>query len=78
MGVMSVRELNANVSRALSQAENEDIMLTRNGKPYLRITRDGVDDREARRQAAIAELDRLMHKGIDFGGPLNYDERTGR
>lgn len=78
VGVMSVRDLNANVSRALSQAESEDIMLTRNGKPYLRITRDGVEDAEAKRTAAVAELFRLLDKGVDLGGPFTYEERTGR
>jgi antitoxin (DNA-binding transcriptional repressor) of toxin-antitoxin stability system len=79
MGFMSVRELNANVSRALSAAEaGEDIMLTRNGRPFLRITRDGVDGASAKRLAARERLRALMDKGIDFGGPASYEERTGR
>jgi prevent-host-death family protein len=79
MGVMSIRELNANVSRALSQAEaGEDIVLTRNGKPVLRLTREGVPDVEDRRKAAVAKLFALMERGIDFGGPATYEERTGR
>lgn len=79
MGFMSIRELNSNVSKALSQAEaGEDIVLTRNGKPVLRITREGVDASEAERLRALAQLRELMKKGIDLGGPATYDERTGR
>lgn len=79
MSVMSIRELNANVSRALTQAESgEDIVLTRNGKPVLRITREGVDDREARRQRAVARLLEIMETGLPLGGPATYEERTGR
>ena len=79
MSVMSIRELNANVSRALSQAESgEDIVLTRNGKPVLRITREGVNDREERRQAAVAGLRELLKKKLPLGGPATYEERTGR
>lgn len=79
MGIMSVKELNANVSRALAEAERgEDITLTRNGKPFLRITRDGLDQREVERQKAIAQLREMMKHGVDLGGPATYEERTGR
>ena len=79
MNMMSVRELNANVSRAQAAAETgEDIVLTRNGKPYLRITREGVDGIDANRRSALSELLTMMDDGIDFGGPASYDERTGR
>lgn len=77
MSFMSVRELNANVSRALSAAENgEDIVLTRKGKPFLRITREGVEGAGAKR-AAVARLRAMMDEGFDLGGPASYDERTG-
>lgn len=79
MGVMSIREFNANISKALLQAEaGEDIVLTRNGKPAVRITREGIDDKEAKRQEAIALLRDMMARGVDLGGPATYDERTGR
>lgn len=79
MSVMSIRELNANVSRALADAEaGNDIVLTRNGKPVLRITREGIDDKEARRVAAVEELRRMMRERVDLGGPATYEERTGR
>jgi antitoxin (DNA-binding transcriptional repressor) of toxin-antitoxin stability system len=76
---MSIRELNANVSRALSVAEaGDDIVLTRKGKPFLRITREGVNDAEARRASAVARLREMMAAGVDLGGPASYEERTGR
>lgn len=79
MGVMSIREFNANISKAFAEVERgEDLVLTRSGKPYLRITRDGLYDAALKREAAIAELRALMDEGIDFGGPASYGERTGR
>ena len=79
MTMMSVRELNANVSRALSAAAaGDDIILTLKGEPYLRITREGVDGAVEKRARARLELLALMERGIDFGGPATYDERTGR
>lgn len=79
MGIMTIREFNANISRALAAAEaGEDIILTRNGKPAVRITRDGTRDAADRRMAAMARLKTLLDRGIDLGGRASYDERTGR
>lgn len=79
MGVMSIREFNANISKALAQVEaGEDIVLTRNGKPAVRITREGLDDKEAKREEAIAKLREMFARGVDLGGPYTYEERTGR
>ena len=79
MGVMSIRELNANVSKALAQAEaGDDIVLTRNGKPVLRLTREGVGEADGKRRRACEQLLKLMETGIDLGGPATYEERTGR
>lgn len=77
MGYMSIRELNANVSKAMAQAEaGDDIILTRNGKPVLRVTREGVDNREAQRRTGLARLRELTHRGISLGGRATYEERT--
>lgn len=78
MSYMSIRDLNANVSRALAQAETgEDIVLTRNGKPVLRITREGVHDREAKRLEAIERMRARMAAGFPgLHGPATYEERT--
>lgn len=79
MGHMSIRELNANVSKAMAQAETgEDLILTRNGKPVLRLTKDGVPVASHERETAIAELIALMERGVDLGGRATYEERTGR
>lgn len=78
MSMMSIRDFNANVSRALAQAEaGEDVLLTRNAKPVLRITKEIVEKSELERQRAIDALRELMRRGIDLGGPATYEERTG-
>lgn len=80
MGAMSIREFNANISKALSAAENgEDIVLTRHGKQVLRVTREGLASKSSMQpDRAILRLRELLEKGIGFGGPATYEERTGR
>ncbi len=79
MGVMSVREFNQNVSKALAQVEaGEEIILTRHGKRIARVTREGLLKDDEQRQKNVASLNELMEQGIDFGGPATYEERTGR
>jgi prevent-host-death family protein len=80
MGFMSVRELNANVSKALAAAEaGEDVVVTRNGKPVLRITKEGVDRSEQERLEAVERLIKLMERGIPgLHGPVSYEDRTER
>ena len=79
MGVMSVREFNQNVSKALAQVESgEEIILTRRGKRIARLTREGLLEDDAQRLKNIASLQALMDQGIDFGGSATYEERTGR
>jgi len=78
MGVMSIREFNANISRVLARVEaGEDIVLTRQGKRAIRLTREGVEQDEEQRAASIARLRELMDQGFHLGGPATYDERTG-
>ena len=52
MGSMSINEFKKNSAAALSDAENgEDLLLTRDGKPVLRFTREGLStDKPSRRQ----------------------------
>ena len=52
MGSMSIDEFKKNSAVALSDAESgEDLFLTRDGKPVLRFTRDGLStDKPSRRQ----------------------------
>jgi prevent-host-death family protein len=81
MGVMSVRELNANLSKALARAEaGEIIEITRNGKPIAQLRTKPVnklDDPEFK-----AAYERML-EGFKIGipglsGPATYEERTGR
>lgn len=81
MGVMSIREFNANTSKAFAKVEaGESIDVTRNGKVIAEIRpkrTSRMDDPEFR-----ARWERML-KGLDEGvpglvGPATYEERTGR
>lgn len=81
MGVMSIREFNANMSKAIARAENgEEIQITRNGKPVARL----VPDRQNRMDDPVyrTNYEKMlagMREGIPgLKGPFTYDERTGR
>ncbi len=81
MGMISIREFNASVSRTLARVEaGETIDITRNGKVIAELkpkTRRKTDDPEW--QAAYARLKEIMENGvIRVGGPASYEERTGR
>ena len=81
MGVMSIREFNANMSKAIARAEaGEVIRITRNGKPVAKLVPDRqnrMDDPEFR--AARERLLKRMEAGIPgLNGPFTYEERTGR
>lgn len=80
MGVMSIREFNANTSGAFAKVESgETIEVTRHGKVIARvlppIAKNRMDDPEFRaaRERFLAGLGQL-----DLGGPATYKERTGR
>ena len=81
MTAMSVRELNANLSRAIARAEaGEVIEITRNGRAVveLRAKRVNKMDDPVIRDAHERMMARL-HEGISgLGGPATYEERTGR
>jgi antitoxin (DNA-binding transcriptional repressor) of toxin-antitoxin stability system len=81
MGVMSIREFNANVSKAFAKVEaGETIEVTRNGKVFAEIkpkNKNRMDDPEFR--AARERLLASMREGIPgLSGPFTYEERTGR
>lgn len=81
MTVMSIREFNANTSKAIARAEaGEVIEVTRNGKPVVEVRalrRNRLDDPEIR--AAYERMVERMKTGIPgLHGPATYDERTGR
>lgn len=79
MGVMSIREFNANMSKAIARAEaGEIIEITRNGKPVVELRakrRNRMEDPEFKE----AREKFLGGFGIDgLTGPATYEERTGR
>ena len=81
MGVMSIREFNANTSKAIARAEaGEVIRITRNGKPAVRLVAERanrMDDPEYREN--YAKMMALMREGLPgLQGPATYEERTGR
>lgn len=80
MGVLSIREFNANVSRAIARVEaGETIEITRNGKVVAELKskrQKRSDDPEW--QKARDELFASLKNGIKLGGPFTYEERTGR
>jgi antitoxin (DNA-binding transcriptional repressor) of toxin-antitoxin stability system len=81
MGVMSIRELNANLSKALARAEaGEVIEITRHGKPVLELRarpKNRMEDPEFR-AAYNRMVERLEHGIPGLKGPATYEERTGR
>ncbi len=81
MGVMSIREFNANTSKAFAMVEaGETIKVTKNGKIIASVVPARVnrmDDPEFR--AARERLLARMKKGIPgLKGPFTYEERTER
>jgi prevent-host-death family protein len=81
MGVMSIHEFNANISKVLAKVEaGEVIELTRNGKVLAEIKpkrANKMDDPEFR--AARERLLDSMREGIPgLKGPFTYEERTER
>lgn len=81
MAVMSIREFNANVTKAIARAEaGEVIEITRNGKPVAELRprrKNRMDDPEFR--AAYERMVARMKDGIPgLSGPATYEERTGR
>lgn len=81
MGVMSIREFNANTSAAFAKVEaGESFDITKNGKVIAEIRpkrKNRMDDPEF-----VAARERLLsglREGIPgLSGPASYEERTGR
>jgi antitoxin (DNA-binding transcriptional repressor) of toxin-antitoxin stability system len=81
MGVMSIREFNANTSAAFAKVEaGESLDITKNGKVIAEIRpkrMNRMDDPEFR-AAREALLSSLRNNPIGLSGPATYDERTSR
>lgn len=81
MGVMSIRELNANTSKALAKVEAGEVLdITKNGRVIAEIRpkrKNRMDDPKFR--AAYERMIERMERGIPgLKGPATYEERTGR
>ncbi len=81
MGVMSIREFNANASAAFAKVEaGETIEVSKNGKVFAEIRpkrKNRMDDPEFR--GAYERLVEGFKTGIPgLTGPATYEERTGR
>ncbi len=81
MGVMSIREFNANTSKAFALVEaGETLDITKNGEIIAEVRpkrKNRMDDPEFR--AARETLLEGLRKGIPgLKGPATYEERTGR
>lgn len=81
MGVMSIREFNANTSAAFAKVEaGETIEVTKNGKVIAEVRprpKNRLDDPEVR--AAVDRMVARFKDGIPgLKGPATYEERTGR
>ena len=81
MASISVRELNANLSRVITRAEaGEVIDITRNGKAVAELRAKGsslMDDPAVRE--VHSRMVAALREGIPgLSGPATYEERTGR
>lgn len=78
MGVMSIREFNANVSSAIARAEaGETIEITKNNRTVaeLRPKRGAHDVEWNRASKAMADI---MKRGLDLGGKsLSTEDKYG-
>jgi prevent-host-death family protein len=77
MGVISIREFNANVSRALARVEAGEVLeISRNGKVIAELRPKSPRGDNAERRAARERLLRMMEEGFEVGAPFTYEERT--
>ena len=81
MGMISIRELNANVSKAIAAvAAGETFDITRNGKVVAELRPKGnsrLDDPD--RRAAYERLLAGLAEGLPgMSGAASYEERTER
>lgn len=69
MRTVGAREANQQFSRLLREAEGgKEILITRNGEPVARLVPARTMRNSQARKKALAEMIRLMNKGLDLGG----------
>ena len=79
MGVMTVRELNANVSQALARAKSGEVLvITKNGEPQAEL-RPPRPVRDEAWHAAYARMLKRMETGIftEPVGTITYEDKHG-
>jgi antitoxin (DNA-binding transcriptional repressor) of toxin-antitoxin stability system len=78
MGVLSVRELNANISKALSRVEAGEVLdISRNGKVIAEL-RPKTPVRDAAWQKAYEENVALLRSGLSLGiGKVTPEDKYG-
>ena len=79
MGAMTIRQLNANISRAIAMVEaGETLDILKNGKVVAELRPKSLLDDPAR-QAAYARALKGLREGVSgLTAPASYDDRTGR
>lgn len=78
MGVLSIREFNANVSKAIARVEaGETIAIMKNGRVVAEL-RPRSDDRSAEWKRAYEESAAMMRQGLDLGiGKVTIEDKYG-
>ena len=79
MGVLTVRELNANISQALARAKaGETLVITKNGEPQAEL-RPPRPVRDATWHAARERMLKRMEEGIFTKpiGTITYEDKHG-
>ena len=78
MGVLTVRELNANISQALARAKAGEVLsITKNGEPVAELHPPRVV-RDEKWQAARERMLELMKKKLGpYTGKLTYEDKHG-
>lgn len=77
MTVMSIREFNANVSKAISRVEaGETIEISKGGQIVAEVRPRPKLVGEARK-AALAKLDELLSRKTPFTGKVTYEDKHG-
>lgn len=78
MGVMTVRELNANVSQALARAEaGETLSITKNGKPVAELRPPQIVRDEKWLAARDRVIELMKHKWGPDQGKVTYEDKHG-
>jgi len=78
MGVLSVRELNANISKALARVEAGEVLdISRNGKVIAEL-RPKRPVRDAAWHKAYEESKAFLEKGLPLNiGRITYEDKYG-